>query len=251
MLTVKKGSLVKSYGYNSWRPAGSLSTGLRNLDSWGLDEIIVLDISRAGGIDPNVLGQIQSSQILTPIAYGGGIRHVSDVLQLLKHGCDRFVIESLYWNNERLLLEIAEHVGEQALIASVPVFINYDGAAAVRACYENDYRGSYSEEGLDHVLTKLQQAPVSELFVTDIKGEGHHGRFSLSCEILDSFSSYSKGVIWFGGLSAERAGALLQHNVTVGVAFGNIAHEKELALFDVRNQISKAATERPVRRVYL
>ena len=52
---VKHGQVVKSYGYDFWRPAGDLVTVLEYLDAWSVDEILVTDISRTGRLDKQVL----------------------------------------------------------------------------------------------------------------------------------------------------------------------------------------------------
>jgi imidazole glycerol phosphate synthase subunit HisF len=95
VLAVRDGQVVKSYGYDFWRPAGRLCTALKNLDRWQVDEILVLDISRRDRVNDDVIREIRTARISTPLAYGGGIRKSEDVNPLLTAGCERFVLETM------------------------------------------------------------------------------------------------------------------------------------------------------------
>ena len=50
VLCVYDNIIVKSYGFKKIKPAGSIITALKNLESWSTDEIIILDISRKNKI---------------------------------------------------------------------------------------------------------------------------------------------------------------------------------------------------------
>jgi cyclase len=113
-LTVKNGQLVKSYGYNFWRPAGNINTALKNLDRWRVDEIVVVDISRSDSIDINLLNQIRGANISTPLIYGGGIRRVEDLKKIFDSGVDRILIESAL-DDPNLVRALADKVGSQAI----------------------------------------------------------------------------------------------------------------------------------------
>ena len=88
-LFVKNGFLVKSYSYNFWRPAGTISSAIKILDSWKVDEIFIIDISARKCLDVQLLDEIKKCKISTPITYGGGIRNSDDIALILNSGCDR------------------------------------------------------------------------------------------------------------------------------------------------------------------
>ena len=124
VITVKDGRVVKSYGYRFWRPAGGLGTALKNLDRWQVDEILVLDISGRVAPDPALVLEIKNSQIATPLTYGGGIHQPEHVDALLAAGCERFVLETMAWKCPERVARLADRVGAQALIASIPLVIS-------------------------------------------------------------------------------------------------------------------------------
>jgi len=249
VLVVKHGRLVKSYGYRAWRPAGGLKTALQNLDRWGADEIVVLDISRRAGLDEMVLDQIAAAGIATPLAYGGGIRTVADVARLLDLGCDRFVLETLLFDDPSTLAALADFAGRQALIGSVPLFSTPHGWAVWRP---EPRRGMAPPSGepaaLQAFLTRL---PVSEFLITAVDSEGRAGAFPSA--LPATFRSLPSGsVIWFGGLDRASAAICLGETATVAVAFGNLLFESELALPSLREALRHVVGEttlRPVRHL--
>ena len=229
VLTVRDGRLVKSYGYERWRPAGGLVTALRNLDSWGTDEIVVLDISRRAGLDSEILAEIKNARVTTPLAYGGGIRSAEDVHRLMDAGCDRFVLEHALFSTPELVHRLAELAGRQALIGSLPILTGENAPAIWRP--ETPLAWADWRE-------RLMLLPVSEYFVTAVKTEGSEGAFPAELPAL--FAGWPAGsVIWFGGLDIPAAKACLSRPETVGVAWGTPLHERELALPQLRRRLGR------------
>lgn len=220
VLAVRNGRLVKSYGYSAWRPAGDLLSALRNLDEWGADEIVVLDISRRPSLDPSVLAQIQASKLSTPLAYGGGIRAEEDFRQLMEVGCDRFVLETVAFDNPSLITRFSNIVGAQALILALPIQIK-DGMAWV-------WR---PESGIpwEDLSSTVLGLPVSEFIVMSVDSDGIEGRFPY--QLLSVCGGLPKqSVIWFGGLDLKSSLKCFQNPLTAAVAFGNRLHDSELDL---------------------
>lgn len=241
VLTVKDGRLVKSYGYAAWRPAGRLASALRNLDRWAADEIVVLDISRRAGLDPAVLREIAAARIATPLAYGGGIRSVEDVRELMALGCDRFVVESLLFTAPDRLQALADVTGRQALIGSVPVRLEHGALSLWRP-------GGY--EPLALWRDALRAAPVSEFFVTSVPTEGGRGTFpTMLLQAADWLPD--GGAIVFGGLDFGGARRALAHRAVAAVAFGNLNHETELALPRFRAEVASGETAGALRTIRL
>lgn len=246
VLTVKDGGLVKSYGYRDWRPAGGLVTALRNLDRWAADEIVVLDISRRGTLDPRVLQQIGAAGISTPLAYGGGIRSVGDLERLMDLGCDRFVVESLLFDDPATLGALADLAGRQALIGSVPLFATPAGWAVWRP---DPGHGLAPPSGDPAALQALLATlPVSEYLFTAVDSEGRAGFFPVS--LAEQFRGLPvASAIWFGGLDVASAAACLREPATAAVAFGNVLHETELALPRLRMALRAEAGADSLREV--
>jgi cyclase len=231
-LLVKDGMVVKSYGYRSWRPAGKLRSALQNLDRWQTDEILVIDISRRSGLDPVVLRDITSAGISTPLVYGGGIRTEEDIHRLLDVGCDRMVLENLALNEPDRIHELANLVGSQALIGSLPVVTTPHGTHLWQEESRQDV-----PRGIHEVFSHYETLPLSEILLIDAAHEGFAGKGHAIMEsCIDTFPG-SKGIIWFGGLDESMATRLLRHHRTVAVAFGNVNFERELRVPATRKTI--------------
>jgi cyclase len=231
-LLVKDGLVVKSYGYRFWRPAGKLRSALQNLDRWQTDEILVIDISRRSGLDPVVLREITSAGISTPLVYGGGIRTEEDIHRLLDVGCDRMVLENLVLHQPDRVQELANLVGSQALIGSLPFVTTPQGILLWQERSRHD-----DTRGIEEILSHYETLPLSEILLIDASHEGFAGKGHAGMESRVDTLPGSKGIIWFGGLDDSVATRLLRHHRTVAVAFGNVNFERELRVPAARKAI--------------
>jgi cyclase len=241
LVPVQAGQVVMSYGYMRHKPAGSLGTVLRNLDRWGVDEIAVLDISRGRDKpDFSVLEQIRVSAVRTPVAFGGGIRSARHAVAAVAQGCDRVIIESLIWQAPQEIDRIAEAIGQQAVIGAVPLVYGSDGLTAAPV-------NSATGEAWCDYLKRVEGLGISELMIIDREHEGAAGSSKMA-EQLPVTETLHK-LIWFGGLSASQAAALLERPDTVGVAFGNPFLINELAVNTHRNDINAKKSSLLLRKV--
>jgi cyclase len=251
VIAVKDGQVVKSYGYRFWRPAGRLRTALMNLDRWLVDEIMILDISRRGSVDPVVVNEIRASRISTPLAYGGGIRSPDDVNCLLAAGCERFVLETMLFQFPERISELADKVGAQALIASLPLSAKEGGDWQVDGESAARWGVSASAFDLRSFCAKCNDWPVAEVLAIDCAKEGCAGKFSIvSSDGKHPFGELSKGIIWFGGIDFKQGAMLLEQPATVAVGFGNLNYEKEIAMRSLRHFVLSNPARKTVRRTY-
>lgn len=249
VVTVKDGQVVKSYGYRFWRPAGGLRTALMNLDRWLVDEILILDISGRSEVDSAVIQQIRASRISTPLIYGGGIRTVDDVDWLLAAGCERFVLETMLFQFPERVTQLADKVGEQALIASLPLCRVRD-EWHVAPEYANRLGIPTADGGCDRICRSCNAWPVAEVLAIDRDHEGQTGRFALAnADGSHPFGQLRKGIIWFGGVSDGQAAMLLQLPATVAVGFGNVNCEREIFMREARRAVLRKSSEVTVRTV--
>jgi imidazole glycerol-phosphate synthase subunit HisF len=250
VVTIKNGRVVKSYGYGFWRPAGRLQSVLRNLDRWRADEIIILDVSGASHPDPAIVREIKSSKIATPLTYGGGLRDVQHLMMLLEAGCERFVVESLIFQNSAKISEFAKIVGEQALIACLPLTID-SGSCHVDRSYAQRWNVPDLNLTAQSLCKRYSTLPVAEVLAIDMLAEGHSGSFTLAnAHQRHPLTGLNKGIIWFGGLNADQAASVLKLPETIAVGFGHVNLERELAIGTTRRHIFKCEGNSHIRRTY-
>lgn len=85
-----------------------------------VDEVLVLDISRAGP-SPNSWKAMSgyAERCFSPITMGGWVRKLEDVSRFMSMGADKVVIGRQFYENPRFLGEVARKYGAQAVVASV------------------------------------------------------------------------------------------------------------------------------------
>lgn len=237
VITIRNGIVVKSKQYKEFHPGGNLRSSLENLDRWGADEIIILDISRNSHINSSTVKQIKSANISTPLVYGGGIRELNDIKLLLDAGCDRFVVENIMLSNNPVIEEIAHSIGEQALIGSIPIKLK-EGRLflADLANKKLDYKP------IEDFLKSINRSPVSEFFISAIETDGKIGMFPLEVyesikRLVDLGDLRETGIIWFGGIDDDKSRKLLEWDKTRAVCFGNINNEREIFMPTARKKI--------------
>lgn len=87
------------------------------------DEIIVLDINASlngRGVDFAFVETVVSEAFM-PVAYGGGVESLQDVLRLVSLGVEKVVLNRALFTKPHLLSEAADHLGVQAMIANMDV----------------------------------------------------------------------------------------------------------------------------------
>ena len=251
VITVKNGWVVKSYGYRFWRPAGGLGTALKNLDRWQVDEIVVLDISGMGAPDPAIVQEIKNSRISTPLTYGGGIHRPDHVDALLAAGCERFVLETMAFAYPERVAKLADRIGAQALIISIPSVHTKDDSWMVKTGTEGAKIGKHNTFPIENAIKIGNELPVAEVLAIDRDNEGYSGQFSLSFpDGRHPFQDFKKGIIWFGGLDLKKAIKLMRDPSTVAVGFGHINFEKEVAMRLIRRYLLRGSPRALARKTH-
>ena len=92
------------------------------VDTWSVDEIIVLDVTRPGeGERENfysVLYQL-AEKCFVPLAAGGKVRSITDFHMLLSIGADKVTINSEAFRNPKIIAEAARIFGSQCVVVSI------------------------------------------------------------------------------------------------------------------------------------
>jgi cyclase len=97
---------------------------LNFVDSWSVDEIILLDITRPGCGDKNNFYQVVrdfSKKCFVPLSVGGGIRSIDDAKALFTNGADKVVLNTGAISSPELIKEISKLYGRQSVVISMDV----------------------------------------------------------------------------------------------------------------------------------
>lgn len=239
VVTVKNGWAVQSFGYRRYLPLGKPECLVENLDRWEADEILVQVIDRSAnkaGPDFKLLERIGSLGLGTSLIYAGGIRSVSDGVELIQLGADRLVVDAVLRDDMKTVQGLSDRLGAQALIASLP--LSRQGQDLVWL----DHRTRASSKVPDEVLDAIKSGVLSEVLVTDWQNEGRAGGFDMS--LVERFPLQDVPLIAFGGISeTEQMSALLQSPVVTAIAVGNFLTYREHAV----QKYKEALTGMPIR----
>jgi cyclase len=123
---------VRSEEFSFHQIVGNPIHQVERFNTWGVDELIYIDITREGEYDvrrddhkvkarATVLEIIEdiSRTCFMPLTFGGGIRTLEDARLRLAHGADKVTINTAAVENPEFITECAKVFGSQAIIVSI------------------------------------------------------------------------------------------------------------------------------------
>ena len=242
-VTIRNGLVVQSFGYNRYLPIGKPKVIVENLDRWGVDEIFIQVIDRCSndlGPNINLIEEISSSGILTPIMYAGGIKNETQAAEVIRAGVERVCIDGLLHSNISEVEKIANRLGAQAVVGSIPVGVENNGNA-----YWYNYQTKSQCSLNEDIISLINEGLISELLLTDWKNEGYEDAFDF--RILKLFENNDVPLILFGGLnSINILKKAFDIQKVVAAAIGNKLNYSEHAVQNIRNHLSSS----PIRPPY-
>ena len=244
-VVVKNNRVVQSFEYGKYLPIGSVNSVVQNLDRWSVDEIIILDIDRSkNNLGPNLelLKDICSIPISTPLTYAGGINSVNDAINVVGSGAERIILDNLLINNHIKIKQISNAIGSQAIIISLPIKI------IDNEVLHFDYLENKTIK-LDYRKLKELEGYVSEIMLIDVDSEGTEGLFRIN--LVENFLDINLNLICFGGISTSKKGSELLNNDKVNaVVYGNVLNYGELFFQKIKKSLiqSKKQLRRSIYR---
>lgn len=233
VITVKNDIAVQSFGYKNYLPIGDPRVLAENLDRWGADEIHVNCIDRTlndQGPDFELISDLGSAGLSTPIIYGGGIRDSSDGVKAISLGADRLCLESIIFDNFDESIKLSNVLGAQAIIISMPMSIEKDELVLY------DYKNKINHPITKNHLSLLKNNVVSEVLLIDHINEGHLNKFNK--KLIDKFPLKNISLILFGGIGGEpMLREVFEHPQTIAIGMGNSLNYKECAVQYYKDQL--------------
>jgi cyclase len=95
---------------------------LNFVDTWLVDEVVALDITRPGqGDRTNFYDAVEqlASSCFVPLAVGGGVTSLEEVRRLMSAGADKVVVNSEAYRHPDFIGEIASSYGSQCAVVSI------------------------------------------------------------------------------------------------------------------------------------
>jgi imidazole glycerol-phosphate synthase subunit HisF len=211
-LLLRGSGLVKTRKFAEPTYIGDPINAIRIFSEKEVDELVVLDIEASRtGREPNyeLIAEI-AGEAFMPVAYGGGIRSLAQVRQLIRCGIEKVVINSVTAESTDVISAAADQFGSQAVVGSV------DAKRGLLGGYKLMVESGTVElkAKLEDHIKALVRAGVGEIFLNSIDRDGMMQGFDLDL-IRRVTQSVKVPVVACGG-----AGTLahLAEAITVGGA---------------------------------
>lgn len=122
-LLIDDRDLIKTIKFNKRTYLGDPVNAVKIFNRKGIDELSILDIGATKNNrepDYDLLKDI-ASEAFMPLSYGGGIRSLEQIHELLAIGYEKVVLNSALVKNPELITKAAEQYGSQSIVASIDV----------------------------------------------------------------------------------------------------------------------------------
>lgn len=197
-LLIQKGGLVKSIKFKNHKYVGDPINAVKIFNEKEIDEISILDISATTekrGPDLDIIKDI-TSEAFMPVGYGGGIRSLKEIKDLIFAGVEKVILNTIAFENPDLITEAAKVLGNQSVVISVDVKRKIFGGYSVYV--ENGKRNT----GLDPLTycKQMEEAGAGEILLNSIDRDGTYEGYELPL-IQQVSSQLNIPVVLIGGAS--------------------------------------------------
>jgi cyclase len=183
-LDVTGGRVVKGVNFVGLRDAGDPVELAARYNDQGADELVFLDITASSDAREIMAGVVArtAQRVFIPLTVGGGIRSVADARKILLSGADKVSVNTAAVRRPKLVTELSEEFGAQAVVLAIDARRNTEGSWNVFT------RGGRDDEGMDAVEWALEgeMLGAGEILLTSMDTDGvQHG---FDCELTRAVS---------------------------------------------------------------
>ena len=191
---VQNGIVVQSKGFRSYLPVGTVVISLEFLDKWGIDEIILLDISASRKKKQVVLENLDdlTRKCFVPITYGGGLDNISIVHEAFRKGADKVAFNAAFLNNKEVIAQTVAEYGQQSVVLSLDFFEKEDGS------FLYDYLNrKITTIPINESIIQAQMLGIGELMLNCVNRDGKYNGFAV--ETVKKLTKLNVPLILSGG----------------------------------------------------
>lgn len=165
--------------------------------SYSIDELVVLDVSRGEKKSVEFCDALKhlTEGCFVPIAAGGGVKTIEAARNLLRAGADKVVVNSVLYEKNDFIKQLASEFGQQCIVASMDIKSSPDGSYQVWAdCGSRHIAGSVA-----HWIELIAQDYIGELYLNSMDRDGTGQGYDF--RLLDLLpANMAKPVILAGGV---------------------------------------------------
>jgi cyclase len=169
-LLLKGGGLVKTVRFDKPKYVGDPINAAKIFNEKEVDEILVLDIEATKeNRKPHIEAITEiDSECFMPMCYGGGIRSIEDIKEILKAGVEKVVINTQAVENPAFIYQASQVFGTQSIVVSIDVRKNMAGDYIVFT------HGGTVPTSLDPITlaTQMEKMGCGEILLNSIDRDG-------------------------------------------------------------------------------
>ncbi len=248
VLFIKNGHIVRSQNFSEHQVIGNVINQCARYNSWNIDELIYIDISKNKKYDSlrddhkikslknikEIVKEI-SNVCSTPLTFGGGIQTLDDMKIRIYNGADKIILNSLLFDNQKIVEKAAMTFGSQAIVASVD-YKEING----ELIFLKDHGSKKIKFKKEELIKYLEDIGVGELFIHSVsrdgKAQGFDDKF---CKNLRDLTKLP--IILCGGAGNEFDFVDAIENLNINaLAAGNFFHFKELSYINLKKFLKKS-----------
>jgi len=203
--------------------------------SRGLDELMVLDVSRGDRNSERFANAVQhiAGRCFIPMTVGGGVRSLGIAQLYMRSGADKLLINSAFRDDPALCRSLAAQFGRQCIVAGV----DYRRTPQNARCVMTDNGSKEVSMSLSKWVNTLQRSGAGEILLQSIDQDGTGTGLDLA--VLDELhkSSESPCILMGGVGKASHIIDGLLHPMVDAVATANLLNFIGSAFPDVRRTI--------------
>lgn len=170
-------ALVKTKKFKDWKYLGDVINVIRIFNEKQVDEIILLDITATPLRNEPRLNLIQEivQEAFMPFCYGGGIKTVKQIGEILTRGADKVAINSALHEDTSLIKEAVSCFGSQSVVVGIDVITSPQGEVKVAS-----HRGTrtYAMCPVEYAK-RVQDMGAGEILLSDINRDGTKSGYNL------------------------------------------------------------------------
>lgn len=175
---IRGGRLVKGVRFHeNFREAGNPVSTAKVYDSYGVDELLFVDIDATPERRPasgSVIERV-SEEVFMPFTVGGGIRNLDEIATLLRSGADKISITTAAIENPQFVRDAASRFGDQCIVVGIDYQRVEDGKFKV---FSHCGHNQSVHEPLDWAL-RMQDSHAGEIMLCSIDRDGTMSGYDL------------------------------------------------------------------------
>ncbi|MDJ0893576.1 MAG: imidazole glycerol phosphate synthase cyclase subunit [Alphaproteobacteria bacterium] len=254
VLLLSQGRLAKTTRFSNLQLIGYPTYQVERYNEWSVDELIYLDISREAVYDGQredlrVANLRSVAEIVTavsqncfmPLTFGGRLRSLEDMREMLAAGADRVTINTAAVRRPTLVGEAAAEFGNQCVVVVIDVRQTDSGPRVFTDCGREDT----AMHPVDWAR-EVEALGAGEIVLQSIDRDGTYRGYDLGV-LAEVCAAVTIPVISVGGAREPRHFIEGIEAGASGVAAANVFHLRENADRQIRRAMLAANV--PLRRI--